>query len=135
MIHKCLAYYVFFFFKQKTAYDMRISDWSSDVCSSDLAGSRYCQLSSNHPTVKDCAAKMRSSAARPMAPQKIWRSPMPSIKAPLPYRQPSAAGRGNRAYNGGWQMGRAGCRVRVWQYVSIASVAGHLKNKESKKIQ
>src|SRR3546814_1351685 len=26
----------FFFFKQKTAYDMRISDWSSDVCSSDL---------------------------------------------------------------------------------------------------
>src|SRR3546814_16981257 len=27
---------LFFFFKQKTAYDMRISDWSSDVCSSDL---------------------------------------------------------------------------------------------------
>src|SRR3546814_9583845 len=26
----------FFFFKQKTAYEMRISDWSSDVCSSDL---------------------------------------------------------------------------------------------------
>src|SRR3546814_3462246 len=31
--------YVFFFFKQKTAYEMRISDWSSDVCSSDLAQS------------------------------------------------------------------------------------------------
>src|SRR3546814_6336977 len=30
--HCCL----FFFFKQKTAYEMRISDWSSDVCSSDL---------------------------------------------------------------------------------------------------
>src|SRR3546814_10735662 len=29
---------LFFFFKQKTAYDMRISDWSSDVCSSDLIG-------------------------------------------------------------------------------------------------
>src|SRR3546814_13880551 len=29
---------MFFFFKQKTAYEMRISDWSSDVCSSDLAG-------------------------------------------------------------------------------------------------
>src|SRR3546814_2630743 len=28
--------YTFFFFKQKTAYEMRISDWSSDVCSSDL---------------------------------------------------------------------------------------------------
>src|SRR3546814_2839845 len=29
---------LFFFFKQKTAYEVRISDWSSDVCSSDLAG-------------------------------------------------------------------------------------------------
>src|SRR3546814_1226315 len=29
-------FFVFFFFKQKTAYEMRISDWSSDVCSSDL---------------------------------------------------------------------------------------------------
>src|SRR3546814_9540632 len=29
---------LFFFFKQKTAYEMRISDWSSDVCSSDLEG-------------------------------------------------------------------------------------------------
>src|SRR3546814_5873603 len=34
----CYSYYFidFFFFKQKTAYEMRISDWSSDVCSSDL---------------------------------------------------------------------------------------------------
>src|SRR3546814_7692470 len=31
--------FCFFFFKQKTAYEMRISDWSSDVCSSDLTGS------------------------------------------------------------------------------------------------
>src|SRR3546814_8239668 len=29
---------MFFFFKQKTAYELRISDWSSDVCSSDLTG-------------------------------------------------------------------------------------------------
>src|SRR3546814_8714509 len=37
---------IFFFFKQKTAYEMRISDWSSDVCSSDLKvdqGSHHCQ--------------------------------------------------------------------------------------------
>src|SRR3546814_2492472 len=32
----CFFVYVFFFFKQKPAYEMRISDWSSDVCSSDL---------------------------------------------------------------------------------------------------
>src|SRR3546814_4367773 len=31
-----MIYLAFFFFKQKTAYEMRISDWSSDVCSSDL---------------------------------------------------------------------------------------------------
>src|SRR3546814_10420165 len=32
----CFLFCFFFFFKQKTAYEMRISDWSSDVCSSDL---------------------------------------------------------------------------------------------------
>src|SRR3546814_1260348 len=32
----CFVLVFFFFFKQKTAYEMRISDWSSDVCSSDL---------------------------------------------------------------------------------------------------
>src|SRR3546814_10735456 len=34
-----LFFIFFFFFKQKTAYEMRISDWSSDVCSSDLPAS------------------------------------------------------------------------------------------------
>src|SRR3546814_13081266 len=34
----------FFFFKQKTAYELRISDWSSDVCSSDLFGTRVDQM-------------------------------------------------------------------------------------------
>src|SRR3546814_5842591 len=41
MCHFLLMCYIFcvffFFFKQKTAYEMRISDWSSDVCSSDLS--------------------------------------------------------------------------------------------------
>src|SRR3546814_8944068 len=44
MIWPCVvgavSVFEFFFFKQKTAYEMRISDWSSDVCSSDL----YAQL-------------------------------------------------------------------------------------------
>src|SRR3546814_3482980 len=43
----CFIYYIshfFFFFKQKTAYEMRISDWSSDVCSSDLKGAMHCGL-------------------------------------------------------------------------------------------
>src|SRR3546814_1279053 len=42
IMYVCLGMYVsfgfFFFFKQNTAYEVRISDWSSDVCSSDLIG-------------------------------------------------------------------------------------------------
>src|SRR3546814_7072617 len=38
---------MFFFFKQKTAYEMRISDWSSDVCSSDLA--IECRINAENP--------------------------------------------------------------------------------------
>src|SRR3546814_1173658 len=45
VFHLCPQVYIcffsfFFFFKQKTAYELRISDWSSDVCSSDLRPSR-----------------------------------------------------------------------------------------------
>src|SRR3546814_2851028 len=46
---------LFVFFKQKTAYEMRISDWSSDVCSSDLVFERL---------TFDQAAKIRHSASR-----------------------------------------------------------------------
>src|SRR3546814_1691012 len=37
MVVTCVVLQFFFVFKQKTAYEMRISDWSSDVCSSDLS--------------------------------------------------------------------------------------------------
>src|SRR3546814_3107205 len=36
-MHCIVLFRLLFFFKQKTAYEMRISDWSSDVCSSDLS--------------------------------------------------------------------------------------------------
>src|SRR3546814_4952025 len=36
IVSRVCLFVFFFFFKQKTAYEMRISDWSSDVCSSDL---------------------------------------------------------------------------------------------------
>src|SRR3546814_4163367 len=42
-------YCVFFFFKQKTAYEMRISDWSSDVCSSDLIRDAFAILAGKAP--------------------------------------------------------------------------------------
>src|SRR3546814_5150212 len=43
---------VVFFFKQKTAYEMRISDWSSDVCSSDLGGLRLLAKDCMLPTTE-----------------------------------------------------------------------------------
>src|SRR3546814_2236942 len=66
---------MFFFFKQKTAYEMRISDWSSDVCSSDLVADVahasglkvYSEaLEDNRPQIGDDMA-MRSHADVPMA--------------------------------------------------------------------
>src|SRR3546814_4315648 len=49
---------VFFFFKQKTAYEMRISDWSSDVCSSDLVRHR-------------AHARLRAGARRGAGPGRV----------------------------------------------------------------
>src|SRR3546814_16900907 len=46
--------FFFFFFKQKTAYEMRISDWSSDVCSSDLRP---------RPALQDQRAEVAGTAA------------------------------------------------------------------------
>src|SRR3546814_2123945 len=53
-------YLVFFFFKQKTAYEMRISDWSSDVCSSDLGDALLRALES--PYVKTTESVEESKA-------------------------------------------------------------------------
>src|SRR3546814_4531811 len=62
--------FAFLFFKQKTAYEMRISDWSSDVCSSDL--SRMVAPGGNPSTCSrwraaDCNACAEDELARPSA--------------------------------------------------------------------
>src|SRR3546814_6219360 len=56
---------MFFFFKQKTAYEMRISDWSSDVCSSDL-DSRIVGRQAK-PTLITAALGVRQFGKRPLA--------------------------------------------------------------------
>src|SRR3546814_4105137 len=69
---------VFLLFKQKTAYEMRISDWSSDVCSSDLGAKRPRKLSqvklstskgkvitrNNSPTAETAAAPIKSAVIK-----------------------------------------------------------------------
>src|SRR3546814_7454923 len=84
---------LFFFFKQKTAYEMRISDWSSDVCSSDLGSRR-----SRSP--KPWRGGGRRS--RPSAPQCC---PAAADRTYIPRREPLP------------EIGRASCRERVCQYV------------------
>src|SRR3546814_6937816 len=63
---------VFFFFKQKTAYEMRISDWSSDVCSSDLIPHQYLMrtapLQRTEHTIEAEAANKRLARVLDVAP-------------------------------------------------------------------
>src|SRR3546814_9905424 len=58
----------FFVVKQKTAYEMRISDWSSDVCSSDLIGT-YCEENRLHPFIY-----RQTFGVCPCSRSKPWRS-------------------------------------------------------------
>src|SRR3546814_13365123 len=51
---------MFFFFKQRTAYEMRISDWSSDVCSSDHVQICHCRV--DHGMLLACARHVPPSA-------------------------------------------------------------------------
>src|SRR3546814_8648454 len=74
----------FFFFKQKTAYEMRISDWSSDVCSSDLFAVRTePETSSSSPPPPRTSAKWpsffrcRSRQLPPEAHESCRRAPAP----------------------------------------------------------
>src|SRR3546814_11179756 len=54
---------VFFFFKQNTAYEMRISYWSSDVCSSDLPGSRASARNARRCATGSACSTCRDSRA------------------------------------------------------------------------
>src|SRR3546814_1881186 len=66
MVRVCL----FFFFKQKTAYEMRISDWSSDVCSSDLRHQRRTE-----GTLQDTVEHERFQRSRHAAQHRREREP------------------------------------------------------------
>src|SRR3546814_5894293 len=81
----------FFVFKQKTAYELRISDWSSDVCSADLKGGRWARLC---PRITSGAR-----GGRALPPGKTFLSGLRTSRI-FPV-----------------EIGRASCRERVCQYV------------------
>src|SRR3546814_4498234 len=72
-----VSLFYFFFFKQKTAYEMRISDWSSDVCSSDLDQLRHPVTRENFEDGDEadrdelCRQLERAVAAAPFAFQRV----------------------------------------------------------------
>src|SRR3546814_5128335 len=105
---------MFFFFKQKTAYEMRISDWSSDVCSSDLGTSAVDEVlaffSEWGPTIKD----MRDSMERRFTPETVWEN----VGASKTVGSEQALAFTD-AFNAQMsvEIGRASCRDRVCQSV------------------
>src|SRR3546814_1629867 len=96
---------IFFFFKQKTAYEMRISDWSSDVCSSDLFGLACRTDDEERRSLPDRDARWKLDKRLPPAPRR-GRLPRGATAPGRCVRTPRAA-----------PIGRASCRDRVCQYV------------------
>src|SRR3546814_7389257 len=105
-------YVWFFFFKQKTAYEMRISDWSSDVCSSDLIP--YAELfgfdrvrAGDGVVEVDCGgAWLRFTTAETLG--RLHPGLIGAPRLPTPWLA---------ALRVAVEIGRASCRERVCQYV------------------
>src|SRR3546814_2181291 len=95
-----LSWGMFFFFKQKTAYEMRISDWSSDVCSSDLL-------------IREQSERLAGNRLLYWY-QKTLEDETENVLAWILEPEERTAG---AALEGARQIGRASCRERVCQYV------------------
>src|SRR3546814_3461893 len=116
-----ILFIYWFFFKQKTAYEMRISDWSSDVCSAELNAwlgrrdtdrsvGRRCGLCRRIRACRRARHRERAAASARCARQGAWRRP------------DQISGEAYRLWLWLWlwlwtQIGRAACRERVCQYV------------------
>src|SRR3546814_6580006 len=110
-------YGFFFFCKQKTAYELRISDWSSDVCSSYLLdnSTEFGTIRVSRSDVSSSVARMRTRRTVPSLPATEMKSPLrigrsnsritPDTKLLTTFCKPKP------------KIGRASCRERVCQYV------------------
>src|SRR3546814_8403785 len=103
--------FVFFFFKQKTAYEMRISDWSSDVCSSDPDVGTIAMQYTHVAGAKGCGMP---SAVQPLA-MILDRHRIDGIG--VKRRDHRFLAHIAELRDLGAQIGRASCRARVCQYV------------------
>src|SRR3546814_7596662 len=92
-----------FFFKQKTAYELRISDWSSDVCSSDLDPDVVQLALRDVGLPEDTLEGVERQGALTLGARVQFRHP---VLRSLSYQRASPA-----------EIGRASCRARVYKYV------------------
>src|SRR3546814_10266229 len=108
-------YYVFFFFKQKTAYELRISDWSSDVCSSDLVSLRlgFAERAGTAHQTMSLAPRLdlRQTQSLVMTPQ------LQQAIRLLALSHLEIEGFIAEEIEKNPQIGRESCRARVCQYV------------------
>src|SRR3546814_7413024 len=100
-----LTFFCFVFvFKQKTAYELRISDWSSDVCSSDLH-----ELAHGDCWTENLVGAATDHRAHPSGPPTIWVCTWEIRKLAAKSRM--------KFITTALEIGRASCRERVCQYV------------------
>src|SRR3546814_20644560 len=134
-------FFLFCFFKQKTAYEMRISDWSSDVCSSDLdviirriVDARGAELDLRQ-LARQIDRQRAAVAMRESGEAAVFRGRVHVLDVAVDLqviaRVPFEPGRiigGDRSV-AGKQIGRASGRERVCQYSWIPGSAVSLKKK------
>src|SRR3546814_13602791 len=101
---------------------MRISDWSSDVCSSDLAADREDRLDARVPALAGRAAGRVALDDEDLALLGVGRLAVRELAGQTAAAEQTLAGAGQ-------ESGRASCRERVCQYVSISVVAVALQKK------
>src|SRR3546814_3597201 len=105
-----MCVFLFFFFKQKTAYELRISDWSSDVCSSDLL--ELCHVLEGHQVNRHRFGYRhleRCRRKREQQPRREQRVQTDRCDEAALHRRPATS-----TFP---EIGRASCRERVCQYV------------------
>src|SRR3546814_8679813 len=113
------SFLLFFFFKQKTAYEMRISDWSSDVCSSDLNWFAAPAEPAEVGAAEAFEQQVESGPRKPQCPERDENDQRVIEALPVQIvhivEHPEEVPRPPRI--AAHEIGRASCRERVCQYV------------------
>src|SRR3546814_11554761 len=118
---------MFFFFQQKTAYELLISDWSSDVCSSDLRSRTFAGAVPTQPAEGGGAVALSAAWRGTVGCHSSIGCSRDCCRGPHRLVRPAATG--PRQARRSDKIVRPYCRERVCQYVSILVAAVPVKKK------